>query len=139
MSLKTEMLTLAFGMLVILVTFGDAHLAWQVGNLDTIFGLAFWRLLDTAYPLLSITVFLLYGREKGGIKINPLTIGVFVTYLVALTLINIDDIALVLNLVIMPARSYWVAMEWFYPIYSIIAFFIFGKANQLEKLPFTRS
>ncbi len=139
MSLKTEILTLAFGMLVILVTFGDAHLAWQVGNLDTIFGLAFWRLLDTAYPLLSITVFLLYGREKGGIKINPLTIGIFVTYLVALTLINIDDIALVLNLVIMPARSYWVAMEWFYPIYSIIAFFIFGKANQLEKLPFARS
>lgn len=111
MSLKTEILALAFGMLVILVTFGDAHLAWQIGNLDTIFGLAFWRLLDVAYPLLSIIVFLLYGRENGGIKINPLTIGVFVTYLVALALINIDDIAIVLNLSIMPARNYWVALE----------------------------
>jgi hypothetical protein len=139
MSLKTEMLALAFGMLVILVTFGDSHLAWQIGNLDTIFGRAFWHLLDVAYPLLSIIVFLLYGREKGGIKINTLTISIFITFLVALTLINIDDVAFVLNLAIMPGRSYWVAMEWFYSIYAVFAFFIFGKANQLEKLPFTRS
>ena len=107
--------------------------------MDTIFGLGFWRLLDVLYPLLAIGVFLLYGREKGGIKINPLTIGVFVSYLVALVLISVDDIALVLNLSLTPPRTYWIAMEWFYPIYSFIAFFIFGWANQLEKLPFTRS
>jgi hypothetical protein len=139
MSLKSEVLALAFGMLLILVTFGDAHLARQIGNLDTIFGHVFWRLLDVLYPLLSISVFLLYGREKGGIKINLLTVGVFISYLVALALISVDDIALVLNLSLTPPRTYWIAMEWFYPIFSIIAFFIFGKANQLEKLPFTRS
>jgi hypothetical protein len=138
MSLKSEVLVLAFGMLLILITFGDSHLSWRVGNLDIIFGVAFWRLLDVLYPLLSISVFLLYGREKGGIKINPLTIGVFISYIVALALINVDDIALVLNLSITPPRTYWIAMEWFYPVYSAIAFFIFGKANQLEKLPFTR-
>jgi hypothetical protein len=139
MRLKSEMLALAFGMLVILVTFGDSHLARQIGNLDTIFGHTFWHLLDVMYPLLSISIFLLYGRGKGGIKINPLTIGIFLTYLAALALINLDDIALVLNLSILPSRDYWVVMEWFYPVYSVIAFFIFGKANQLEKLPFTHS
>jgi hypothetical protein len=139
MGLKSEVLALAFGMLLILVTFGDAHLSWRVGNLDTIFGLSFWRLLDVLYPLLSIIVFLLYGRENGGIKINPLTIGVFISYLVALALISVDDIALVLNLSLTPPRTYWIAMEWFYPVYSTIAFFIFGKTNQLEKLPFTSS
>jgi hypothetical protein len=139
MSLKSEVLALAFGMLLILLTFGDAHLTWQIGNLDTIFGHGFWRLLDVLYPLLSISVFLLYGREKGGIKINLLTVGVFISYLVALALISVDDIAIVLNLSLTLPRTYWIAMEWFYPIYSIIAFFIFGKANQLEKLPFTRS
>jgi len=139
MRLKSEVLALAFGMLLILVTFGDAHLARHIGNLDTIFGLGFWRLLDVLYPLLSICVFLLYGREKGGLKINPLTVGLFISYLVALALVSVDDIALVLNLPITPPRTYWIAMEWFYPIYSIIAFFIFGRANQLEKLPFKRS
>jgi hypothetical protein len=139
MGLKCEILALAFGMLVILVTFGDSHLARQIGNLDIIFGHTFWRLLDVMYPLLSISVFLLYGREKGGIKINPLTIGTFLSYIIALALINVDDVALVLNLSIMPSRDYWIAIEWFYPVYSVIAFFIFGKANQLEKLPFTHS
>ena len=55
--MKKEILALAFGMLIFLITFGDSHLASNVGNLDTIFGLTFWRLLDVVYPALTIVVF----------------------------------------------------------------------------------
>lgn len=134
MSLKSEALALAFGVLLILLTFGDAHLTRDVGNLDVVFGHAFWQLLDVTYPLASIAVFLLYGRVKGGLRINVLTIAVFISYLVALALISLDDIAVVLHLSIVLTEGYWVAVEWLYPLYSIIAFFIFGKANQVEKI-----
>jgi hypothetical protein len=49
-------------------------------------------------------------------------------------LIDLDDIVLVLNLHIVPIKSYWVAMELFFPIYSVLAFLIFGKANQVRKI-----
>ena len=45
-----------------------------IGNLDTIFGIGAWQLLDVAYPVASIAVFLLYGRAKGGLRISALTI-----------------------------------------------------------------
>ena len=133
MSLKSEIVAFAFGVLLILVTFGDAHLVWTVGNLDNIFGIRYWKLIDVLYPLASIAVFLLYGRVKGGLRINLLTAVLFFSYLVALALVNIDDISVVLNLGIMPTRTYWLAIEWFYPLYSCVAFFMFGKANQLRK------
>jgi hypothetical protein len=134
MSLKSEVLALVFGMLLILVTFGDAHLTSHVGNLDVIFGHASWPLLDVVYPLASIAVFLLYGRVKGGLRINALTVGVFLSYLVVLALISLDDIAVVLRLSVTLTKAYWIAVEWFYPLYSIFAFFIFGRANQAEKI-----
>ena len=65
MTLKSEVLALFFGMLLILITFGDAYLKPFIGNLDTIFGLQFWKAIDTIYPLASIAVFLLYGWIKG--------------------------------------------------------------------------
>lgn len=134
-SLKSEIIALAFGMLLILETFGDAPLVWYIGNLDTIFGLAFWQFLDTFYPIASIAVFLLYGKTKGGIRINKVTAGLFVSYVFALMLMGLDDVIIVLNLPIMLPKVYWVAIQWGYPIYAIIAFFLFGRANQSEKPP----
>jgi len=134
MSLKSEILALVFGVLLILLTFGDAHLDQNVGNLDIIFGHAFWPLSDVAYALASVVVFLFYGRVYGGFRINVLTVGMFLTYLVALALISLDDIAAVLHISLTLTRDYWVVAEWFYPIYSSIAFFIFRRANQAEKI-----
>jgi hypothetical protein len=129
MGLKSEIIALAFGVLLIFVTFGDAHLVGYVGNLDSIFGTAFWKPLDVLYALVSIVVFLLYGKVKGGLRFNAVTIVVFLSYLFALVLISLDDVGLVLNHPITMSRGYWIAVEWFYPIYSSIAFFIYGKAN----------
>jgi len=133
MSWKSEGLALAFGMLLILLTFGDSHLTWTVGNLDSIFGRTFWPLSDIVYPLASIAVFLLYGSVKGRLRISMLTIGIFFTYLGALGLISLDDIAIVLHVQITLTIDYWVLVEWFYPIYSSIAFFMFGRVNQVQK------
>jgi hypothetical protein len=133
MGLKSEIIALAFGALLILLTFGDAHLVGYVGNLDTIFGPAFWKPLDVLYPLASIVVFLLYGKVKGGLRFNLVTMLVFLSYLFALALISLDDITLVLNLQITLSKDYWITVEWFYPIYSSIAFFIFGRTNEFEK------
>jgi len=127
--MKSEIIALAFGALLILLTFGDAHLVSYVGNLDSIFGSFFWKPLDVMYALASILVFLLYGKIKGGLRFNVVTILVFLSYLFALALISVDDISLVLNLHLTMVKGYWIVVEWFYPIYSSIAFFIFGRAN----------
>lgn len=132
--MKSEITAFVFGVLLILLTFGDSHLVGYVGNLDIILGLAFWKPLDVLYPLASIIVFLLYGKLKGGLKLNTMTVLVFLSYLFALALISLDDIILVLNLQITLPKSYWIAAEWFYPIYSSIAFFIFGRINQFKQI-----
>jgi hypothetical protein len=130
MGLKSEIIALAFGALLILLTFGDSHLVGHVGNLDVIFGHVFWKPLDVLYPLASIAVFLLYGKVKGGLRFNVVTTLVFLSYLFALALISLDDISLVLNLQVTLSKDYWIAVEWFYPIYSSIAFFVFGRGSQ---------
>ena len=134
MGLKGEIIALAFGALLISLTFGDSHLVSYVGNLDTIFGLALWKPLDVMYPLASITVFLLYGKVKGGLKFNTVAMLAFLSYLCALVSISLDDISLVLDLHLTLSKDYWIAIEWFYPIYSSIAFLIFGRANEHEKI-----
>jgi hypothetical protein len=134
MGLKTEITALAFGVLLILLTFGDSHLVGYVGNLDTIFGLALWKPLDVLYPLASITVFLLYGKVKGGLRLNLTIALIFLSYIFAIALISLDDISLVLKLHLTLSKDYWIAVEWFYPVYSIIAFFVFGRANESEKI-----
>jgi hypothetical protein len=134
-SLRSEIIALVFGMLLILETFGDAPLVWYIGNLDTIFGLALWQFLDTVYPVASIVVFLLYGKAKGGIRVNKVAVSLFAGYLFALALMSLDDIIIYLQLPIELTKTYWAAIQWFYPIFSIIAFFLFGRANQREKHP----
>jgi hypothetical protein len=131
MGSRTEILALAFGMLLMFVTFGDGHVYWFVGNLDTIFGLAFWHVLDTFYPLASIAVFLLYGWVKGnGLKFNAITAFLFASFIVVLVLVNIDDFVQLLNVTLVPSKAYWIIMMWVYPVYSGIAFFIFGKKQE---------
>jgi len=130
--LKTEVTALCFGALVILLTFGDSHLAPNVGNLDTIFGVYFWKALDITYAFASIFVFLLYGKLKNGLKLNLATVLIFLSYLLVFVLISIDDICQVLGLGITLPVDYWKVIEWIYPIYSIIAFFAFGRANSRE-------
>jgi hypothetical protein len=131
MGLRSEILALAFGALLIFVTFGDGHIYWFVGNLDTIFGLAFWRALDTFYPLASIAVFLLYGWVKGnGLKFNKITILLLTSFAIILILINIDDFVQLLNITLAPSKTYWTLMMLVYPVYSSIAFFLFGKKQE---------
>jgi hypothetical protein len=131
MGLRSEILALAFGALLIFVTFGDGHIYWFVGNLDTIFGLAFWRALDVFYPLASIAVFLLYGWEKGkGLKFNTITILLFASFVTVLVLVNIDDFVQLLNVTLVPSKVYWTVMMWVYPVYSSVAFFLFGKKQE---------
>jgi hypothetical protein len=131
MGFKSEILALAFGMLLIFLTFGDDHLAPNIGNLDTIFGLRYWPVLDVIYPVASILIFLLYGFVKGGgLKLKITTVSFFVSYLVALLVISSDDIATVLNIQFSMSQFHWSVIMWVYPIYSSVAFFLFGKANQ---------
>lgn len=128
---KSEILTLIFGMLLILVTFGDSHTNRVVGNLDTIFGQTLWPVLDILYPLASISVFLLYGYVKGnGLKINSMTVLLFASFIAVLTLFIFDDILQPLNIMLLIPKTYWIIIMWVYPIYSIFAFFLFGRMHK---------
>ena len=68
MGFRNEVFALAFGVLLVLVTFGDNHLGSihtaQLGNLDAIFGLVLWPAIDLIYSLATVAVFLLYGWSK---------------------------------------------------------------------------
>ena len=116
-----------------MITFGDSHLIGVVGNLDTMFGLAYWRVLDVLLPVLSVLVFLLYGKFKGGFRFNLFTAAAFVSYLVVLGLVTLDDVALILNFSVELTIDYWLIIEWVYPLVSILAFFSFGRANQSKE------
>ena len=137
MALRSEVLALTFGVILILVTFGDSHLIVEggniiVGNLDTIFGFALWKAMDVIYPAALIAMFLLYGWTKGNsrLRFNPASVLLFASFLGALALISVDDIAIVLGQHLEPPQIYWNAMSWIFPLYSAIAFFAFGKVNQ---------
>ena len=135
MGFRSEVLAFAFGVLLILVTFGDDHLGRiagvAIGNLDTIFGYTLWPLMDVIYPLATIAVFLFYGSVKGkGLRINWVPVLLFVSFLAALALMNFDDIAIALQLAIYPPRAYWVAITGIYPAYAALSFFLFGKLHE---------
>ena len=49
--------------------------------------------------------------------------------------ILLDDVAIALNFSITPPLEYWFVMELLYPICAVVAFFLFGKANQPKKQP----
>ena len=135
--MRSEVLAFAFGALVILVTFGDNHLiigggTVTVGNLDTVFGLAVWPVLDAVYFTGSIAVFLLYGWTKGSgrLRFNLANVLVIASFLVVLTLISIDDFATLLHLPLNPPTVYWDAVSWVYPICSSLSFILFNRHTQ---------
>ena len=125
-NLKSEVLALVFGMLIILITFGDSRVNPWVGNLDNIFGLSFWHFMDVLYPLASIIVFLLYGKVRGGLRIHALTILVFLIFLMSLAMIIIDDIFAVLGYSTGWPYMYWGIAQWVYPFVAASSFLAFG-------------
>ncbi len=134
---KSEVLAFLFGVLLILVTFGDAHTGTTSagvtpGNLDSIFGNDLWPVMDAVYPVATIAVFLLFGWAKlGKFRISPTTIFLFASFLAVLALAILDDIAIGLQRQVQLSQSYWTVVSWLYPIYSTIAFFLFGRAHQV--------
>ena len=135
MGLKSEILAFVFGLLLILVTFGDNHLGRvagvAIGNLDTIFGYGLWPVMDVIFPLATIVVFLLYGFSKGfKLRINKKTSFLFFSFLLVLCLINLDDIGIALHFELSIPFVYWLAISWIYPVYGAMAFFFFGNSHK---------
>jgi hypothetical protein len=90
--------------------------------------------MDVVWPVATIAIFLLYGREKGnGLKINPTTVLLFLSFLTVLTLITADDISLVLRIPFNEPKTYWTIVMWVYPVYSAVAFFLFGKKHEIMR------
>lgn len=131
---KTEVLVFLFGALIIMLNFGDDHTGPTIGNLDTIFGLRFWPLMDVVYPLASILLFLAYGQAKrsGNSKFNLKAILPLAGYVLALFLVSIDDVSQVLNLGLNLPEAYWIVVMWLYPVISFLAFFSYGRANEKD-------
>jgi hypothetical protein len=137
MGFKKELLALAFGVLLILVTFGDNHLGrivgMPVGNLDSVLGQRYWPVLDVVYPVATIAVFLLHGSLIGKkLKMKSASTVVFVSFIVMLGFMNADDIIiglnhLGLNLMVYPPQEYWNIISLLYPIYATVAFFLFEQ------------
>jgi hypothetical protein len=135
MSLKRDVFAFLFGVLLILVTFGDDHLGKiagvAIGNLDTIFGYGLWPVMDVVYPLATIAVFLLYGyMKRGTFRINLTTIFLFMSFLAALALMSIDDIAIALSVAFYPPTTYWIAISLIYPVIAACTFFLFGTMHE---------
>jgi hypothetical protein len=125
-NLKSDVLAVVFGMLIILITFGDSRVYPTVGNLDIIFGTRFWLFMDVLYPFASIIVFLLYGIVKGGLRVHALTISLFLVFLMALSMMIIDDIFIVLHHSIQLPKNYWGIASWVYPLVAVVSFLAFG-------------
>ena len=132
MNLKREWLALAFGMIVIFIIFGDAVPVQpggltEIGNLDTAFGLAYWRLVDIALPIASVVVFLLYGKACGKIRVDLKTGSIITAFLLALILVILDDMFVVVGHPIILPETYWVVARWVYLFVSTSMFFVFGS------------
>lgn len=133
MNWKSNGLALVFGMLIMLVIFGDAVYIHQpeglqqVGNLDTLFGNSFWPLMDVLIPIASLAVFLLYGKARGVIKLNVQTVALLVIFLISLMSMIIDDFALVLGHAFTLSDTYWAVARWLYPLIAASTFLGFGR------------
>jgi hypothetical protein len=89
--------------------------------------------VDIVLPVAFIVVFLLYGCEKGKkLKINPMSVLLFLSFLSVLMLIDFDDIAHGVHIPFNEPTAYWAIVMWVYPVYSAIAFFLFRKINQTK-------
>ena len=138
MNFKTEFLAFAFGIVLVLITFGDNYLGYflglPVGNLDTVLGLRLWPYLDATYFIATILFFLLYGRAKAKrFAFRLSTILVFLSFLAVLILMSIDDIASVANQSFHPPETYWLVMTFVYPVYGTFSFFLYGRLNEKNR------
>jgi hypothetical protein len=126
MNWKRETLALVFGMLIVLIIFGDALQGDRAGNLDTVFGETYGHLMDVIYPFASIVVFLLYGKSKRGIQIRMATILLFLAFLAGLSIIQFDDFFVLLNHPITLPWIWWTTARWCFLFISAGSFFAFG-------------
>ncbi len=78
-----------------------------------------------------IAVFLLYGWTKisSWFGLDSASIFFFVSFLGVLSLISVDDFAQVLGFSLELPDVYWIVISWVFPVYSSIAFFMFGRAK----------
>jgi hypothetical protein len=128
MNWKSEILALAFGGLVVCEIFGDQWFFQGVGNLDAIFGTTngSYRIMDLFYPLASLGVFLLYARSKGPIPINLVSAVLLAVFLIALVVMQFDDLFVAFYHRITLPSAYWAFARVFYFAVSISTFFLFG-------------
>lgn len=127
----SELFSLFFGMLMMLIIFGDQMPIHWVGNLDTIFGTTIAPLMDMIYPLSSVIVFLGYGKSKGPIQLRFTCILLFFVFIASIALIQFDDVFVVFGHPIVLPDIYWTTARWLYFIIAPVTFFIFG--NECEK------
>jgi len=127
-NLRSEILTLVFGMLIILIIFGDAGQADWVGNLDTIFGLGLGHLMDVIYPVAAVSVFLLYGKSKGALRVKAANIWLFLIFLAAIIIMQVDDIFVVFNNTRVFPEVYWIIVRCVFFAASTSTFFLFGRS-----------
>ncbi len=140
MSFRRELFSFVFGVVLILLTFGDDHLGKiagvTIGNLDTIFGYKLWPILDLIYPLTAVVIFLLYGWTNGTTpRTRWSSTFLFLSFLLVLGLFSIDDIGIGLHnlgfqLGVALPRVYWLALSWAFPVYSGLSFFLFGNIRK---------
>ncbi|MDG6994647.1 MAG: hypothetical protein JRN52_01885 [Nitrososphaerota archaeon] len=143
-------LSLLFGILLLWLDFSDsAPLNPFMGNLDHVFGNQLWYPTEAFLPVVSLAVFLLFGRVCFGIgrdgtgsersRISKSLFGsakslaTVSLYILLLILIDIDDILKVLGIpshlrVSADSPSYWLPMQFIYPLGSMVLFIAFGKA-----------
>jgi hypothetical protein len=125
---KSELLALVFGLLMVLVIFGDQAGVTGVGNLDTIFGSSRWFLMDIVYPLSSLIVFLIYGKSKGRLEINRRSVLTLLAFLVAQIVIQFDDFVVLFYREVAFPQIYWTVIRLVYLFAAPGAFLAFGSA-----------
>ena len=121
-----EGLALVFGMLVILVTFGDPMPIPWVGNLDSIFGQTRAPFMDLIYPIASTGVFLLHGRSRPAFQLSWKGLLPLLAFLAVSVAIQFDDILVVLDhrRAMLPG-AYWDVARPLYFLVAVCSFFAF--------------
>jgi hypothetical protein len=128
-SWQSEFFALVFGILMVLVLFGDKTQIAEVGNLDCIFGQALGHLMDVIYPIASMAIFILYGKSKGVIKFRDKSILWLLTFFAGQVIIQFDDIySVVFNHTITLPNIWWTMARILYFVIAVVTFFAFGAA-----------
>jgi len=108
------------------MTFGDAAQPIGVGNLDNAFGHFFWPATDLIFPLASVAVFLLYGKSKGVLHLRRANIMLFIAFLGAIIMIQLDDIFKIFDFSIILPIIYYPVARWVYAFTAITTFLALG-------------